>query len=187
MLSLSQSTFSRNSPKVLPFALSALITFTPLFFLATHSLKDDKPRAHSTVVELRLLDNLIEKVALPQPAEKQLETRLANQPNFVDEPVQSELNLNSINEASLTLTPPTTASPAKLNLHVGPQSQDAMRKSPVRQLIDEESAKPSKKQSNKFATDVQNAAKPDCLKNDLGLGLLNIVPLIYDIAKDKCN
>ena len=44
----------------------------------------------------------------------------------------------------------------------------------------------SRPQSEKFANDVKNSAKPDCLKNDHGLGLFNVVPLIYDIVKDKC-
>jgi hypothetical protein len=45
----------------------------------------------------------------------------------------------------------------------------------------------AKKQTEKFAIDVKNSAKPDCLKNDYGLGLFNVVPLIYDIAKDRCH
>lgn len=187
MLSLSQSTFSRNSPKVFPFALSALITFAPLFYLATHSLNLDTQRSNPAVVEIRLFDESIEKVASTQPSAKQRATRLTEPPSAVNEPVQSEINHNSINEATLPLVPQTPASPGKLNLNVGPKSLDSTRKSPVKQLIEEESAKTSKKKNEKFATDVQNAAKPDCLKNDHGLGLLNVVPLIYDMAKDKCN
>jgi hypothetical protein len=187
MLSLSQSSVSRNSPKALPFALSALITFAPLFYLATHSLKLDTQRSNPAVVEIRLFDDSIKKVASPQPAEKQLATRLAAPPIAVNEPRQIEINHNSINEGTLPSAPQTPALPEKLNLNVGPKSQDSTRKSPVKQLIEEESAKSSKKQSEKFAADIQNAAKPDCLKNDHGFGLLNLVPLIYDIAKDKCN
>ena len=55
------------------------------------------------------------------------------------------------------------------------------------QLIEDESAKAAKKQTEKFANDVKNSAKPDCLKNDYGLGLLNVLPMIYDIAKDRCH
>jgi len=54
-------------------------------------------------------------------------------------------------------------------------------------LIEDESAKVAQKQSEKFAIDVKNSAKPVCLKNDYGLGLLNVLPLIYDIAKDRCH
>jgi hypothetical protein len=54
-------------------------------------------------------------------------------------------------------------------------------------LIEDESATVARKQTEKFANAVKNSAKPDCLKNDHGLGLFNVAPLIYDIAKDRCH
>jgi hypothetical protein len=114
------------------------------------------------------------------------------QPTFPLEVVQPKtMNLNqSENSITQPTLPLEVVQPKTMNLNVSPKARDAMNKSsqtPIKQLIEEESIKASKKQNEKFATDVTNSAKPDCLKNDHGLGLFNVVPLIYDIVKDKCN
>ena len=85
---------------------------------------------------------------------------------------------------------PEVAEPKALNLNTPFKARDSASKSsssPVKQLIEDESAKAAKKQNEKFASDVKNSAKPDCLKNDYGLGLFNVLPVIYDIAKDRCH
>lgn len=187
MLSSRQLNFSGNSPKVFSFALSALITFGPLFYFANHSLKLDSKKTNSTVVEIRLIENLIELKALPRLAQTQLASKPAAFSSPVMETIQGEKNNNSIAQPPPASSPQTSTAPSTLNLNIGSKPQDTTYKSPVRQLLEDESAKAAKKQNEKFATDVQKAVKPDCLKNDHGLGLLNIVPLIYDIAKDKCN
>jgi hypothetical protein len=108
-------------------------------------------------------------------------------PSSDSEPTQNTRIENSITQAPL---PAEVVEPKTLNLNVSPKARDSTYKSsqsPVKQLIEDESAKASKKQTEKFANDVKNSAKPDCLKNDYGLGIFNVVPLIYDIAKDKCN
>jgi len=98
------------------------------------------------------------------------------------------------NQIETSITQPTfpleVVQPKTLNLNVLPKARDSINKSsqsPIKQLIEAESIKASKKQNDKFANDVKNSAKPDCLKNDHGLGLFNVVPLIFDIVKDKCN
>ena len=187
MLSSRTWNFSGNSPKVFSFVLSALITFAPLFYFANHSLKLDSPKNNSTVVEMRLIENLIELKAIPRLAPTQLASKPAALTSPVKETIQGEKNNNAIEQPPLASSPQSSTVPSTLNLSIGSKPRDTNDKSPVRQLLENESAKAAKKQNEKFATDVQKAAKPDCLKNDHGLGLLNMVPLIYDIAKDKCN
>jgi hypothetical protein len=180
-------TSTQTSPKLLPLALSALITFGPLIYLANHSFKSDKMSTIQQVVEMRLLDDLIKPIPLPKQPVQQVVPNAVLLPSSVVEPLGNIRIENSITQAPL---PPEVAEPKTLNLSVPSRARDSTNKisqSPVKQLIEDESAKVAQKQSEKFAIDVKNSAKPDCLKNDYGLGLFNVVPLIYDIAKDRCH
>jgi len=180
-------TSTQTSPKLLPLALSALITFGPLIYLANHSFKSDKKSPIQQVVEMRLLDDLIKPIPLPKQPVQQVVPNAVLLPSSVVEPLGNIRIENSITQAPL---PPEVAEPKTLNLSVPSKATDSTNKisqSPVKQLIEGESAKVAKKQTEKFAIDVKNSAKPDCLKNDYGLGLFNVVPLIYDIAKDRCH
>ncbi len=180
-------TSTQTSPKLLPLALSALITFGPLIYLANHSFKSDKMSTIQQVVEMRLLEDLIKPIPLPKQPVQQVVPNAVLLPSSVVEPLGNIRIENSITQAPL---PPEVAEPKTLNLSVPSRARDSTNKisqSPVRQLIEDESAKVAQKQSEKFAIDVKNSAKPDCLKNDYGLGLFNVVPLIYDIAKDRCH
>ena len=180
-------TSTQTSPKLLPLALSALITFGPLIYLANHSFKSDKMSTIQQVVEMRLLDDLIKPIPLPKQPVQQVVPNAVLLPSSVFEPLGNIRIENSITQAPL---PPEVAEPKTLNLSVPSKARDSTNKisqSPVKQLIEDESAKVAQKQSEKFAVDVKNSAKPDCLKNDYGLGLFNVVPLIYDIAKDRCH
>jgi hypothetical protein len=108
-------------------------------------------------------------------------------PSSVIEPIQNTRIESSITQAPL---PPEVFEPKTLNLNAPYKARDSASQSspsPVKQLIEDESAKAAKKQNEKFASDVKNSTKPDCLKNDYGLGLFNVLPLIYDIAKDRCH
>ena len=181
---------SKTSPKLLPLALSALMTLTPLIYLANHSFNSDKKPPFQQVVEMRLLEDLIKPIPLPKQTLQPLQQIVPNAvllPSSVVEPLGNIKIENSITQAPL---PPEVAEPKTLNLSVPSRARDSTNKisqSPVKQLIEDESAKVAQKQSEKFAIDVKNSAKPDCLKNDYGLGLFNVVPLIYDIAKDRCH
>ena len=180
-------TSTQTSPKLLPLALSALITFGPLIYLANHSFKSDKMSTIQQVVEMRLLEDLIKPIPLPKQPVQQVVPNAVLLPSSVVEPLGNIRIENSITQAPL---PPEVAEPKTLNLSVPSRARDSTNKisqSPVKQLIVDESAKVAQKQSEKFAIDVKNSAKPDCLKNDYGLGLFNVVPLIYDIAKDRCH
>jgi hypothetical protein len=180
-------TSTQTSPKLLPLALSALITFGPLIYLANHSFKSDKMSTIQQVVEMRLLEDLIKPIPLPKQPVQQVVPNAVLLPSSVVEPLGNIRIENSITQAPL---PPEVAEPKTLNLSVPSRARDSTNKisqSPVKQLIEDESAKVAKKQTEKFAIDVKNSAKPDCLKNDYGLGLFNVVPLIYDIAKDRCH
>jgi hypothetical protein len=180
-------TSTQTSPKLLPLALSALITFGPLIYLANHSFKSDKMSTIQQVVEMRLLEDLIKPIPLPKQPVQQVVPNAVLLPSSVVEPLGNIRIENSITQAPL---PPEVAEPKTLNLSVPSRARDSTNKisqSPVKQLIEDESAKVAQKQSEKFAVDVKNSAKPDCLKNDYGLGLFNVVPLIYDIAKDRCH
>jgi len=180
-------TSTQTSPELLPLALSALITFGPLIYLANHSFKSDKKSPIQQVVEMRLLDDLIKPIPLPKQPVQQVVPNAVLLPSSVVEPLGNIRIENSITQAPM---PPEVAEPKTLNLSVPSKARDSANKisqSPVKQLIEDESAKVAQKQSEKFAVDVKNSAKPDCLKNDYGLGLFNVVPLIYDIAKDRCH
>ena len=187
MRSQSSLTSTKTSPKLLPLALSTLITFGPLIYLANHSIKSDKKSPIQQVVEMRLLDDLIKPIPLPKQPVQQVVPNAVLLPSSVFEPLGNIRIENSITQAPM---PPEVAEPKTLNLSVPSKATDSTNKisqSPVKQLIEGESAKVAKKQTEKFAIDVKNSAKPDCLKNDYGLGLFNVVPLIYDIAKDRCH
>jgi len=180
-------TSTQTSPKLLPLALPALITFGPLIYLANHSFKSDKMSTIQQVVEMRLLEDLIKPIPLPKQPVQQVVPNAVLLPSSVVEPLGNIRIENSITQAPL---PPEVAEPKTLNLSVPSRARDStnnISQSPVKQLIEGESAKVAKKQTEKFAIDVKNSAKPDCLKNDYGLGLFNVVPLIYDIAKDRCH
>jgi hypothetical protein len=187
MRSHSSLTSTKTSHKLLPLALSTLITFGPLIYLANHSIKSDKKSPIQQVVEMRLLDDLIKPIPLPKQPVQQVVPNAVLLPSSVFEPLGNIRIENSITQAPM---PPEVAEPKTLNLSVPSKATDSTNKisqSPVKQLIEGESAKVAKKQTEKFAIDVKNSAKPDCLKNDYGLGLFNVVPLIYDIAKDRCH
>lgn len=178
---------SKTSPKLLPLALSVLMTLTPLIYLANHSFNSDKKPPFQQVVEMRLLENPIKPIPLPKQPLQQAVPKADLLPSSVVEPFGNIRIENSITQAPL---PPEVAEPKTLNLSLPSKARDTTNKtnqSPVKQLIEDESAKLARKQTEKFANAVKNSAKPDCLKNDHGLGLFNVVPLIYDIAKDRCH
>lgn len=187
MRSHSFLTSTSTSPKFLSLALSALITFSPLIYLANHSFKLDRNSPLQQAVEIRLLEDLIKPIPLPKQLQQQVVPNTVLLPSSVIEPPLNTRIENSITQAPL---PPEVVEPKKFNLNAPYKARDSASKSspsPVKQLIEDESAKAAKKQNEKFASDVKNSAKPDCLKNDYGLGLLNVLPLIYDIAKDRCH
>ena len=187
MRSHSSLTSTGKSPKFLPLALSALITLTPLIYFANHSVKLDRMNSGQQIIEMRLLEDFMKPPPLRSQRQPQVIPNAVLLPSSVTEPVQNSRLENPITQAPL---PAELIEPKRLNLNVSPKARDSTHpsvQSPVKQLIEDESAKASKKQTEKFANDVKNSAKPDCLKNDYGLGIFNVVPLIYDIAKDKCN
>ena len=190
MRSQSSLTSTKTSPKLLPLAISAVMTFAPLIYLANHSFNSDKKPPFQQVVEMRLLEDLIKPIPLPKQTLQPLQQIVPNAvllPSSVVEPLGNIKIENSITQAPL---PPEVAEPKTMNLSLPLKARDSTNKisqSPVKQLIEEESAKAAKRQTEKLANDVKNSAKPDCLKNDYGLGLLNVLPLIYDIAKDRCH
>ena len=187
MRSHSSLTSTSTSPKFLPLALSALITFSPLIYLANHSFKLDRKSPLQQVVEIRLLEDLIKPIPLPKQLQQQVVPNTVLLPSSVIEPIQNTRIESSITQAPL---PPEVVEPKTLNLNAPYKARDSASQSspsPVKQLIEDESAKAAKKQNEKFASDVKNSTKPDCLKNDYGLGLFNVLPLIYDIAKDRCH
>ena len=187
MRSHSSSTSTNKLPKLLPLAISALITLAPLIYLANHSFKLDSKNPLQQVVEMRLLEDLIKPIPLPKQGQQQVVPNTVLLPSSVFEPLQNTRIENSITQAPL---PPEVVEPKTLNLNAPSKARDSASKSspsPVKQLIQDESAKAAKKQTEKFANDVKNSAKPDCFKNDYGLGLFNVAPLIYDIAKDRCH
>jgi hypothetical protein len=187
MRSHSSLTSTSTLPKFLPLALSALITFSPLIYLANHSFKLDRKSPLQQVVEIRLLEDLIKPIPLPKQLQQQVVPNTVLLPSSVIEPIQNLRIENSMTQAPL---PPEVVEPKTLNLNAPYKARDSASQSspsPVKQLIEDESAKAAKKQNEKFASDVKNSAKPDCLKNDYGLGLFNVLPLIYDIAKDRCH
>jgi hypothetical protein len=187
MRSHSSSTSTNKLPKFLPLALSALITLAPLNYLANHSFKLDSKNPLQQVVEMSLLEDLIKPIPLPKQGQQQVVPSAVVLPSSVIEPLQNTKIEGSISQSILL---PEVVEPKTLNLNAPFKARDSTNKSgpsPVKQLIEEESAKAANRQTEKFANDVKNSAKPDCLKNDHGLGLLNVLPLIYDIAKDRCH
>ena len=187
MSSFNSFSSTNKSSKLFPLAFSALMTFAPLIFFANHSFRLDIKTSTHQVVEMRLLENLIQSNQLPNLPKQLVVPNVVSLPSPVFDAIQNNHIETSITQPTLPLE---VVQPKTMNLNVSPKARDAMNKSsqtPIKQLIEEESIKASKKQNEKFATDVTNSAKPDCLKNDHGLGLFNVVPLIYDIVKDKCN
>ena len=187
MSSFNSFSSTNKSPKLFPLALSALMTFAPLIFFANHSFRLEIKTSTHQVVEMRLLENLIQSNPLPNQPKQIVIPNIVSLPSSVFDSTQSNQSENSSTQPTFPLE---VVQPKTLNLNMLPKARDSINKSsqsPIKQLIEEESIKASKKQSEKFANDVMNSAKPDCLKNDHGLGLFNVVPLIYDIVKDKCN
>ena len=187
MRSHSSLTSTSTSPKFLPLALSALITFSPLIYLANHSFKLDRKNPLQQVVEMSLLEDLIKPIPLPKQGQQQVIPNTVLLPSPVIEPLQNTETKSSITPPFLL---PEVVEPKALNLNVPFKARDSIIKSnpsAIKQLIEDGSVKAANKQTEKFANDVKNSAKPDCLKNDYGLGLFNVLPLIYDIAKDRCH
>jgi len=187
MRSQSSLTSTSKLPKFLPLALSALITLAPLIYLANHSFKLDSKNPVQQVVEMKLLEDLIQPIPLPKQSQQQVVPSTVLLPSSVIEPRQNTRVESSITQPLLL---PDVVEPKTLNLSVPNKSRDSIHQSspsPVKQLVEDESAKAAKQQTEKFASDVKNSVKPDCLKNDYGLGLFNVLPLIYDIAKDRCH
>ena len=187
MSSFNSFTSTNKSPKLFPLALSALMTFAPLIFFANHSFRLEIKTSTHQVVEMRLLENLIQSNPLRNQPKQLVVPNVVSLPSSVFDATQSNQSENSITQPTFPLE---VVEPKTMNLNVLPKARDSINKSsqsPIKQLIEAESIKASKKQNEKFANDVKNSAKPDCLKNDHGLGLFNVVPLIYDIVKDKCN
>ena len=199
MSSFNSFTSTNKSPKLFPLALSALMTFAPLIFFANHSFTLEIKTSTHQVVEMRLLKDLIQSSSLPNQVKQLVVPNIVSLPSSVFDATQSNQSENFITQPTFpisenSITQPTfpieVVQPKTMNLNVLPKARDSFNKSsqsPIKQLIEAESIKASKKQNEKFANDVKNSAKPDCLKNDHGLGLFNVVPLIYDIVKDKCN
>jgi len=178
---------TNKSPKLFPLVFSALMTFAPLIFFANHSFRLDIKTSRHQVVEMRLIEDLIQSNPLPNQPKQLVFPNIVSLPSSVFDSTQTNQSENSITQPTFPLE---VVEPKTMNLNVLPKPRDSINKSsqsPIKQLIEEESIKMSKKQNEKFANDVKNSAKPDCLKNDHGLGLFNVVPLIYDIVKDKCN
>ena len=187
MSSFNSFTSTNKSPKLFPLAFSALMTFAPLIFFANHSFRLDTKTSRHQVVEMRLIEDSIQSNPLPNQPKQLVIPNIVSLPSAIFDSTQSNQSENSITQPT---SPLEVVQPKTLNLNISPKARDSFNKSsqsPIKQLIEEESIKTSKKQSEKFANDVMNSAKPDCLKNDHGLGLFNVVPLIYDIVKDKCN
>jgi len=187
MSSFNSFTSTNKSPKLFPLALSALMTFAPLIFFANYSFRLDTKPSTQQVVEMRLIEDLIQSNPLPNQPKQIVILNIVSLPSSVFDSTQSNQSENPITQPTFPLE---VVEPKTMNLNVSPKARDSINKSsqsPIKQLIEAESIKASKKQNEKFANDVKNSAKPDCLKNDHGLGLFNVVPLIYDIVKDKCN
>jgi len=187
MSSFNSFSSTNKSSKLFPLAFSALMTFAPLIFFANHSFRLDIKTSTHQVVEMRLLENLIQSNQLPNLPKQLVVPNVVSLPSPVFDAIQNNHIETSITQPTLPLE---VVQPKTMNLNVSPKARDSFNKSsqsPIKQLIEEESIKASKKQNEKFANDVKNSAKPDCLKNDHGLGLFNVVPLIFDIVKDKCN
>jgi hypothetical protein len=130
-------TSTQTSPKLLPLALSALITFGPLIYLANHSFKSDKMSTIQQVVEMRLLEDLIKPIPLPKQPVQQVVPNAVLLPSSVVEPLGNIRIENSITQAPM---PPEVAEPKTLNLSVPSKARDSTNKisqSPVKQLIED--------------------------------------------------
>ena len=187
MSSFNSFSSTNKSSKLFPLAFSALMTFAPLIFFANHSFRLEIKKSTHQVVEMRLLENLIQSNPLPNQPKQIVIPTIVSLPSSVFDSTQSNQSENPITQPTFPLE---VVEPKTMNLNMSPKARDSINKSsqsPIKQLIEEESIKASKNQNEKFANDVKNSAKPDCLKNDHGLGLFNVVPLIYDIVKYKCN
>jgi hypothetical protein len=128
-------TSTQTSPKLLPLALSALITFGPLIYLANHSFKSDKMSTIQQVVEMRLLEDLIKPIPLPKQPVQQVVPNAVLLPSSVVEPLGYIRIENSITQAPM---PPEVAEPKTLNLSVPSKARDSTNKisqSHVKQLI----------------------------------------------------
>ena len=128
-------TSTQTSPKLLPLALSALITFGPLIYLANHSFKSDKMSTIQQVVEMRLLEDLIKPIPLPKQPVQQVVPNAVLLPSSVVEPLGNIRIENSITQAPM---PPEVAEPKTLNLSVPSKARDSTNKisqSHVKQLI----------------------------------------------------
>ena len=106
MRSHSSLTSTQTSPKLLPLALSTLITFGPLIYLANHSIKSDKKSPIQQVVEMRLLDDLIKPIPLPKQPVQQVVPNAVLLPSSVVEPLGNIRIENSITQAPM---PPEVA------------------------------------------------------------------------------
>ena len=112
MRSHSSLTSTNKLPKLLPLALSALITFSPLIYLANHSFKLDRKNPLQQVVEMRLLEDLIKPIPLPKQGQQQVVPNTVLLPSSVFEPLQNTRIENSITQAPL---PPEVVGPKTLN------------------------------------------------------------------------
>ena len=101
MRSHSSLTSTKTSHKLLPLALSTLITFGPLIYLANHSIKSDKKSPIQQVVEMRLLDDLIKPIPLPKQPVQQVVPNAVLLPSSVVEPLGNIRIENSITQAPL--------------------------------------------------------------------------------------
>jgi hypothetical protein len=83
MRSQSSLTSTNTSPKLLPLAISAVMTFAPLIYLANHSFNSDKKPPFQQVVEMRLLEDLIKPIPLPKQTLQPLQPLQQIVPNAV--------------------------------------------------------------------------------------------------------
>ena len=110
-----------TSPKFLPLALSALITFSPLIYLANHSFKLDRENPLQQVVEMRLLEDLIKPIPLPKQGQQQVVPNTVLLPSPVIEPLQNTKIESSITPPILV---PEVVEPKVLNLNVPFKARD---------------------------------------------------------------
>ena len=121
MRSHSSLTSTSTSPKFLPLALSALITFSPLIYLANHSFKLDRKSPLQQVVEIRLLEDLIKPIPLPKQLQQQVVPNTVLLPSSVIEPIQNTRIESSITQPILL---PEVAEPKALNLNATLKARD---------------------------------------------------------------
>jgi len=114
MRSHSSLTSTSTSPKFLPLALSAVITFSPLIYLANHSFKLDRKSPLQQVVEIRLLEDLIKPIPRPKQLQQQVVPNTVLLPSSVIDPIQNTRIESSITQPILL---PEVAEPKALNLN----------------------------------------------------------------------